>query len=147
VDGIASLEVRIPQSSYVSFHSREQMETFHLLHLAASWSKAAPSGESPSSEPSNSPTAPVHHLPVAPSVTAPHKTSTHTLHKPVPSSTIRAAAAQIIFAGRLSQDFITPDHVREIEVWTGKAVLEALNKFDIETEVSLLSFLSLLLKS
>jgi hypothetical protein len=39
---------------------------------------------------------------------------------------------QMIFAARLSRDFITPDHVREMENWTGKAVLQALTKFDIE---------------
>jgi len=39
---------------------------------------------------------------------------------------IRAAAAQMIFAARLSKAFITPDDVIELERWTGCGILEAL---------------------
>ncbi|TFK70867.1 purine and uridine phosphorylase [Pluteus cervinus] len=47
------------------------------------------------------------------------------------NSVIRAAAAQMIFASRLSQDFITPADVKELEDWTGQAVLKALTQFPI----------------
>ncbi|KAF8502457.1 purine and uridine phosphorylase [Gautieria morchelliformis] len=118
VDGLASLE----------------METFHIFHLAASWSRNSSScPEAPSPvEAAGSLVPPVHHLPVAPSVTAAHRKSTHTEHRHATDSQIRAASVQMIFAARLSQDFITPDHVGEMESWTGKAVLQALTKFDIE---------------
>lgn len=37
-----------------------------------------------------------------------------------PNSVIRAAAVHMVFAARLSQDFITPDEVKEVEKWTGQ---------------------------
>ena len=54
----------------------------------------------------------------------------------VPPPRIRAAAAQMVFASRTSQDFITPEMVAEIEAWSGRAVLEALASFEIPAEVS-----------
>jgi hypothetical protein len=51
--------------------------------------------------------------------------------------TIRAAAAQIVFANRTttSQDFIAPDQVCKLEEWTGKAILDALCDAHIATDV------------
>ena len=112
------------------------METFHIFHLAASWSRRLPPSQIlPPIESSSSPVSPIHHLPVTPSVTAEHIKSGHIEHKHATDSQIRAASVQMIFAARLSQDFINPDHVREIEIWSGKAVLQALSRFDIEPKV------------
>jgi uridine phosphorylase len=41
---------------------------------------------------------------------------------------IRAAAAQMIFASRTSQAFITPDQVSELEKWTGMVSLKFCQK-------------------
>jgi len=49
----------------------------------------------------------------------------------LPRSSIRAAALQMVFASRSSQDFITPEHVNKLEAWCGQAVLEALCATDI----------------
>lgn len=48
---------------------------------------------------------------------------------------IRAAAAQMIFAARLSKAFITPDDVVELESWSGRGILEALIGIDLPTDV------------
>ena len=50
-------------------------------------------------------------------------------------SSIRAAALQMVFASRSSQDFITPEHVNKLEAWCGQAVLEALCATDIPQDV------------
>ncbi|KAG1879992.1 purine and uridine phosphorylase [Suillus subluteus] len=47
---------------------------------------------------------------------------------------IRAAAAQMVFASRSSQAFISPDQVNELERWSGQGVLEALVRFDVAPE-------------
>lgn len=52
-----------------------------------------------------------------------------------PISRIKAAAAQMVFASRLSQDFITPEQVTELENWCARGVLEALAGFKIGSEV------------
>jgi uridine phosphorylase len=43
----------------------------------------------------------------------------------------------MVFAARESKDFITPDEVERVQVWAGKAVLEALVGYEISAEVSL----------
>lgn len=91
------------------------METFHLYHLAACWGNrniGPPTVHSPLTtgpvQPSISQapaaTRPVY-LPLVPLVSR--------------DSVIRAAAAQMVFASRTSQDFITPKQVSELEKWTG----------------------------
>jgi uridine phosphorylase len=55
-------------------------------------------------------------------------------------SSIRAAAAQMVFAARLSKEFITPEQVTELEAWTGKGVLDALAKVEVRGAVSSLRF-------
>ncbi|KAF8510809.1 nucleoside phosphorylase domain-containing protein [Hysterangium stoloniferum] len=120
INGLASLE----------------METFHILHLALSWSKLAnaPSETDPldmiSSESS---IPPVFHAPTAVTQIA-QEAPTPTEHRHTIRSIIRAASVQMIFAARLSRDFITPEVVRETENWTGKTVLQALSQFQIEPE-------------
>ncbi|KAF8587464.1 purine and uridine phosphorylase [Ramaria rubella] len=118
VDGLASLE----------------METFHILHLAVSWSQRVRDEDTILPDTPDSSAPPVHHFPVSPSVIASHRTSTHTEHKHTQSSKIRATSVQMIFAARLSRDFITPAQVQETQVWTGRAVLQALSTFKIDTQ-------------
>ena len=119
------------------------METFHILHLAACWQDiGAKTGgaEAP----------PLHHAPTAPSIPPVHAPSTQTAIPDVAASAgggeplsppprIRAAAAQMVFASRTSQDFITPQEVAAIEAWTGRAVLEALVGLEIEPDVRTLN--------
>ena len=109
------------------------METFHLLHLASAWKSL--SDKKSASNAQSSPTIPPSHLPASLSIdsspsTQPPPASTHVAPR------IRAAAVQMIFANRVNQDFITPENVKAIEAWSGRAVLDALAAFPIPTEVS-----------
>ncbi|KAI9567843.1 nucleoside phosphorylase domain-containing protein [Boletus coccyginus] len=81
-----------------------EMETYWVFHLAASWRGL----------PSPLPAHPVK----------------DTLGRP----SIRAAAVQMVFASRSSQEFITPEHVTKLEAWGGQAVLEALCAMDISQD-------------
>ncbi|KAI0735989.1 purine and uridine phosphorylase [Earliella scabrosa] len=114
-----------------------EMETFHILHLASCWDIEAQddAAEAP----------PVSHPPTAPSISPTHPPSAQTKVPDVAASTvgserlrppprIRAASAQMVFASRTSQDFITPQQVATIEAWTGRAVLEALAGLVIEPD-------------
>ena len=114
------------------------METFHILHLAACWNIEAKTGSAEA--------PPLHHAPTAPSIPPVHAPSTQTKipdvaasatgGKPLsPPPRIRAAAAQMVFASRTSQDFISPQEVAAIEAWTGRAVLEALVGLEIQPDV------------
>jgi len=112
------------------------METFHILHLAKSWSNSA-SGSVPSNENTDEAKAiesPVGHLPT-PFVSTAHKRLPSPEEKYAEHSKIRAASVQMIFAARLSRDFITPETVRATEAWTGEAVLSALAQFRIPEDV------------
>lgn len=115
------------------------METFHILHLAANWPGPART--------KGTVAPPVTALPVAPSMTVtpspsaqaqpPSVSTASAAGEPLrPEPRIRAAAAQMVFASRTSQDFITPEKVAEIEAWSGRAVLEALVGFRIDPEAS-----------
>ncbi|KAL6305736.1 purine and uridine phosphorylase [Sparassis latifolia] len=107
-----------------------EMETFHILHLAASWPSDTPSAHIAS--------PPLSTLPVSPAVLSSHPAVVlppAPNGKPlVPGPRIRAAAAQMVFASRTSQGFITPQQVRDIEAWAGRAVLEALTGFVIDPD-------------
>ncbi|KAL6305742.1 purine and uridine phosphorylase [Sparassis latifolia] len=114
-----------------------EMETFHILHLAASWPCDAPSIHIAS--------PPLSTLPVSPAVSSSHLPSAQTQRAgvlpsarngklPVPGPRIRAAAAQMVFASRTSQGFITPQQVKDVEAWAGRAVLEALTGFVIDPD-------------
>ena len=122
------------------------METFHIFHLAASWP-----GKFNTSKPAPAPlaTSPVH-----PDMSQPSSTQDPPpdLHLSVsediaPSPKIKAAAAQMVFASRSSQDFITPKQVIELENWCARGVLEALRGFQIARDVwtSLLNFVKKLI--
>lgn len=124
------------------FHPHQQMETFHILHLASCWDieAQADSAEAP---------PPIPHAPTAPSIAPSQAPSSQTRIPDVAASSstegtrplrppprIRAAAAQMVFASRTSQDFITPEQVALIEAWAGRAVLEALIALVVEPDVS-----------
>ena len=115
------------------------METFHILHLAACWD--------PDAQEEKAQAPPVGHVAVAPTIPPPAAPSTQTAVPDVhasasgggalqPPARIRAAAAQMVFASRLSQDWIAPQTVAAIEAWTGRALLEALAALEIPPEVS-----------
>lgn len=90
------------------------METFHLYHLAACWGGGSNTSAKSADPPlATGPVSPVASLLQSPtlSTTLPHLAS--------PDTVIRAAAAQMVFASRTSQGFITPDQVTEVERWTG----------------------------
>ncbi|EAU87144.2 uridine phosphorylase [Coprinopsis cinerea okayama7 len=90
-----------------------EMETFHLFHLAHCWS-----GHSAKNRPSA--TAPLTTGPVKP-VMSQRETSSQPVPAPASQDTvIKAAAVQMVFASRTSQDFIKPNEVSETERWTGQ---------------------------
>ncbi|KAG9050373.1 hypothetical protein FS837_005994 [Tulasnella sp. UAMH 9824] len=80
-----------------------EMETHHLFHLAAVYPKPQP-GSAPKSETERA-----------------------------SRGAIYATAVQMIFAQRQSRDFITPEEVVLRENWAGKACLEALVNFHVES--------------
>lgn len=94
------------------------METHHLYHLAECWSKKRKVAKVSEAALPPLSTGPV--KPVASSDKA-TGTSTETSALAAPDTIIRAAAAQMVFASRTSQDFITPQQVQDTERWTGKA--------------------------
>jgi len=101
-----------------------EMETFHLYHLARNYVPRSP----PLAPTSTQPT-PLATSAVSPSLNTPHSSSSQTGIPSQPMSPppkIRAAAAQMIFAARLSKGFITPDEVTALEEWTSLGILEAL---------------------
>jgi uridine phosphorylase len=104
------------------------METFWLCHLADCWNGrkkvpvppaalvAAPStGEVVPPPLATSPVTPTasHAVPESPATSTVNALAGH-------DTVIRAAAAQMVFASRTSQDFITPVQVAALEEWTGK---------------------------
>lgn len=102
-----------------------------MFHLAASWRGRTISSELP---------PPLTTSPVLPKMselpsTQPPPPDIHSSEDPVCKPKIRVAAAQMVFASRSSQDFITPEHVLQLENWTGQGVLEALRGFDIAPDV------------
>ncbi|KAG6369257.1 purine and uridine phosphorylase, partial [Boletus reticuloceps] len=108
-----------------------EMETYWIFHLAASW-RGLPSAE-PALNPPQLSAGPVF------SSAAPSESSHADPSRPPPrpakdtvqQPTIRAAAVQMVFASRSSQEFITPEHVSLLEAWCGQAVLDALLAMDI----------------
>lgn len=106
------------------------METFHLYHLAKNYVLLRP-------RPLGNTEPPVTTGPVSPTV---ESTAASTQSR-VPNQTselpprIRAAAAQMIFAARLSKAFITPDEVIELERWSGRGILEALIGINLPADV------------
>lgn len=103
------------------------METFHIFHLAASWQGTDP--ETQAVPP------PLATSPVQPDISQSQSPSTQASESTARKSRIKAAAAQMVFASRSSQDFITPEEVAELERWSGTAILEALKDFEIHDRV------------
>lgn len=112
------------------------METFWIFHLAASWRGVAQS--------SSAVGPPLATSPVVPALSGKSSETRErievldaSLDEDTSSSrpVIRAAAAQMVFASRSSQAFITPEQVIEVEEWSGRGVLEALCGFDIPSNV------------
>ena len=89
------------------------METFHLFHLAQCW--GGRSSQPPS--PAILSTGPVHPVIISEAATAVNQD----LERPLAGkdTVIRAAAVQMVFASRTSQDFITPEEVTNLEHWAG----------------------------
>ena len=118
------------------------METFHLFHLASVWKQPRPQLD-PQVETlsTNDIPPPPNHFPALTSnlsgKTEPPN-ATQTTFNPNPESDItpfciRAASAQMIFASRTTQDFISPQLVDKVQSWTGEAVLETLANFRIDS--------------
>lgn len=109
------------------------METYWIFHLAASWRGP------PSPEPTpNPPLAADSILPTETCTRADTaRTAPHVSQRVegTARSSMRAASVQMVFASRMSQDFITPEHVSTIEAWCGQAVLEAVRGMDILPDV------------
>ncbi|GJE89279.1 purine and uridine phosphorylase [Phanerochaete sordida] len=116
-----------------------EMETFQILHLAASWPTDSHAHASEAAAP------PVSGRPATPAVSGTQASApqsppadVHAASKdgvPLsPRPRIRAAAAHIVFAARDSREFITPAEVEQIEDWAGRGVLEALAHFAIAPE-------------
>ncbi|KAN0082821.1 Nucleoside phosphorylase domain containing protein [Tylopilus felleus] len=105
-----------------------EMETYWIFHLAASWRGFPTSPPALNPPPSAGPACPT---------AANASLAGTTLHMTCPAKdtvrqpTIRAAALHMVFASRSSQEFITPEHVSQLEAWCGLAVLDALWAIDI----------------
>lgn len=89
------------------------METFHLYHLAACWGGKDISETASAPPLTAGPVKPIISQPSSPLVTA------RTPQIALQDTVIRAAAAQMVFASRTSQAFITPHQVSDLERWTG----------------------------
>ncbi|QRW19801.1 Enoyl-(Acyl carrier protein) reductase [Rhizoctonia solani] len=86
-----------------------EMETFHLYHLAKSYTKLTKRLQNLSAG----------------------SMEVSMLHR----GAIRASGVQMVFASRPTQEFITPDEVQNLERWVGQACLEALTQFEIAEEL------------
>jgi len=108
-----------------------EMETFHIFHLAACWP-----GKIVASKPVLPPpaTLPVRSNMSQPSLTQDTRDLSSVNENLVFRPHIKAAAVQMVFASRLSQNFITPEQVTDLEKWCGRGVLEALRGFEIAPE-------------
>ena len=108
------------------------METFHLYHLAKNYVPLRPRTLSDVGPPVA--TGPV--SPIVESLSTTRSTQSKIPDEPAaPTPRIRAAAAQMVFAARLSKAFITPDEVVELERWSGRGILEALIGIDLPENV------------
>jgi len=105
------------------------METFHLYHLAKNYVPACPRPLGDAEPPVSTEPSPLT-----------LESATSSTQSRVPKQTtaspprIRAAAAQMIFAARLSKAFITPEEAVELERWSGCGVLEALVGIDLPAD-------------
>lgn len=123
------------------------METFHLLHLAQSYNRShSVSKPEITSQtaieappvPQTRPPAPGITLPPPIPASDPETTSQSestlaipeskaAIRRPSQSGAIYAAAAQMVFASRITTNaFISPEEVIKTQEWAGRACLEAL---------------------
>ncbi|KIO16453.1 hypothetical protein M407DRAFT_246975 [Tulasnella calospora MUT 4182] len=107
-----------------------EMETHHLFHLAAVYPK--PPSELPLKSTASRPVLTRPEGEISATGSAP-KSETEQEHSRASRGAIYATAIQMIFAQRQSQDFITPEEVVLRENWAGKACLEALVKFNVQS--------------
>lgn len=117
-----------------------EMETFHILHLAASWSNyhCSTSHSDTPVDKHQVQNAPVFHSPTNVASNNQNQPSVPIPSIPITQSRIRAASVQMVFASRISQDFITPEMVTHIQDWTGKAALKALSQLGSDIDNALL---------
>jgi len=111
-----------------------EMETFHLLHLAHVFRPAnIPSDRILAPSPKVSPMVPPISLPVQHVTTetgAGRVSLTDKLNvsaRGPKQGRIYACSAQMVFASRTTNDFITPELVRTLQEWGGRACMEALS--------------------
>ena len=106
------------------------METFHLYHLAKNYVPIRPRSLG-NAEP------PIAAEPVSPTMESTLASTQPKLPDQTAASPprIRAAAAQMIFAARLSKAFIAPEEVIELENWSGRGILEALIGINLPADV------------
>ncbi|KAF9472641.1 uridine phosphorylase [Pholiota conissans] len=106
-----------------------EMESFHLMHLAACWTgRTVTKGKKDATPLTTGPVKPI----IAPTSSVTQQTLTAPLV--LPNTVIRAAAIHMVFASRKSRDFITPQQVEEIERWTGEGALNALINIEIRKD-------------
>ncbi|KAG8987040.1 hypothetical protein FRB90_003627 [Tulasnella sp. 427] len=127
---VSELIARVPGAGTL------EMETHHLYHLAAVYPK--PPSELPPGSDASHPVLTRLHGEFSTSGPAPSSSHDQQEERGVNQSrtsrgAIYATAVQMIFAQRQSQDFITPEEVVVRETWAGKACLEALVKFNLES--------------
>lgn len=106
------------------------METFHLYHLAKNYVPIRP-------RPLGNAEPPIAAEPVSPTMESTLASTQPKLPDQTAASPprIRAAAAQMIFAARLSKAFIAPEEVIELENWSGRGILEALIGINLPADV------------
>jgi len=97
-----------------------EMETFYLLHLASVYRHPA------ASSPQTTTTIPPTRLAVMSTVLP--ITPSPVINAPATGGRIYACSAQMVFASRLTNEFITPDAVTNTQAWAGLACLEALSR-------------------
>jgi uridine phosphorylase len=107
---------------------RGQMETFHLYHLAAMF-RSPSKGESRRKDVSQG--ASPADFPNRPAIKAPNAGSSVTDTDKQPASserpfTMRAGAVQMVYAARLTREWITPETVHELEHWAALGCLTGI---------------------
>ena len=100
------------------------METFHLFHLASTYRPASDSASRINIETGKTSTIPPADLPTSNLIVSDHSLSHYQLDNG--PGRIYACSAQMVFASRMTNAFITPEAVQRTQEWAGQACLEAL---------------------
>jgi len=101
-----------------------EMETFHLFHLASTYRPASDFASRMNIETGKTTTIPSADLPASNLIVSDHSLSRDQLENG--PGRIYACSAQMVFASRLTNAFITPEAVQRTQAWAGRACLEAL---------------------